>query len=80
MFTYKCSDDRAVKKFVLSSFNFNNVRWGTTERGKWPRYDVEGNEDDFNRRFRLKKTKISWNTYTFEMIMIIILIHENIFY
>ena len=24
------------------------------KRGKWPIYDVEGHEDDFNRRFRLK--------------------------
>ena len=38
----------------LSSLSFNYIRWGTTQRGKWPSYDVEGHEDDFNRRFRLK--------------------------
>ena len=38
--------------FHLSS----NIRWGTCtiKKGKWPSYDVESHEDDFNGRFRLK--------------------------
>ena len=42
----KHSDELAGKKLELS-LSFNNIRWGTTKRDKWPSYDVEGHEDDF---------------------------------
>ena len=50
----KHCDELTGKKLKLSSLSFNNAHWGTTKRCKWPSYDVEGHEDDFNRRFRLK--------------------------
>ena len=39
---------------VLLNDSNQNSSWSSTKRGKWPRYDVDGHEDDFNRRFRLK--------------------------
>ena len=38
----KHSDDLRGKKLELSSLSFNNIRRGTTKRGKWPSYDVKG--------------------------------------
>ena len=50
----KHSDDLLGRKLEFSILSFNNIRWGTTKRGKWPSYDIEGHEDNFNRRFQLK--------------------------